>query len=42
MEKDPHEIAIWMIEALDRRREALGIHKKKERVLFDMAMRREL
>ncbi|MDD5153510.1 MAG: anaerobic carbon-monoxide dehydrogenase catalytic subunit [Desulfovibrionales bacterium] len=42
MENDPHDIARWMIEALDKRREALGIHKKKERVLFDMAMRREL
>jgi len=42
MENDPHDIARWMIEALDQRREALGIHKKKERVLFDMAMRREL
>jgi carbon-monoxide dehydrogenase catalytic subunit len=42
MENDPHDIARWMIEAIDKRREALGIHKKKERVLFDMAMRREL
>ncbi|MFH1147358.1 MAG: anaerobic carbon-monoxide dehydrogenase catalytic subunit [Pseudomonadota bacterium] len=42
MEDGPHEMAIWMIEAIDRRREALGINKKKERVLFDMAMRREL
>jgi len=42
MENDPNDIARWMIEAIDKRREALGIHKKKERVLFDMAMRREL
>lgn len=42
MEKGPHEMARWMIDAIDRRREALGINKKKERVLFDMAMRREL
>jgi carbon-monoxide dehydrogenase catalytic subunit len=42
MAEKPQDIARWMIEALDSRREALGIHKKKERVLFDMAMRREL
>lgn len=42
MEDGPQAIARGMIEAIDRRREALGIHKKKERVLFDMAMRREL
>lgn len=42
MAEKPQDIARWMIEALDSRREGLGIHKKKERVLFDMAMRREL
>lgn len=42
MAEKPHDIAKWMIEAIDLRRENLGIHKKKERVLFDMAMRREL
>lgn len=41
-ERDPYEIARIMIEHIDKKREALGIHKKKERVLYDMAMRREL
>jgi len=41
-ERDPHEIARIMIEHIDKKREALGIHEKKERVLYDMAMRREL
>jgi carbon-monoxide dehydrogenase catalytic subunit len=31
-----------MIRAIDHKRELLGIQEKKERVLFDMAMRREL
>jgi carbon-monoxide dehydrogenase catalytic subunit len=31
-----------MIAAIDEKREALGINKKKERVLMDMAMRRDL
>jgi carbon-monoxide dehydrogenase catalytic subunit len=35
-------MAQMMIRAIDERREALGIQEKKERVLFDMAMRREL
>lgn len=39
---DPVEMAQLMIQAIDKRREALGIQEKKERVLFDMAMRREL
>lgn len=42
VEDTPEELAQWMIKAIDRRREALGIHQKKERVLFDMAMRREM
>ena len=29
-----------MIEHIDKKREALGIDKARERVLFDMAMRR--
>ena len=31
-----------MIAAIEEKREALGINKKKERVLLDMAMRREI
>ncbi len=41
-ERDPYEIAKLMIQHIDKKREALGIHKEKERVLYDMAMRREL
>jgi carbon-monoxide dehydrogenase catalytic subunit len=39
---DPKEIARLMIEKIDAKREALGINKKSERVLFDMEMRRDL
>jgi len=42
VEEDPTEMAQMMIRAIDKKREALGIQEKKERVLFDMAMRREL
>lgn len=42
VEKDPIKLARKMIAAIDEKREALGINKKKERVLMDMAMRREL
>ncbi len=42
VEEDPTEMARMMIQAIDKKREALGIQEKKERVLFDMAMRREL
>jgi carbon-monoxide dehydrogenase catalytic subunit len=38
----PEKIAQAMIAAIDGKREALGINKKKERVLMDMAMRREI
>jgi carbon-monoxide dehydrogenase catalytic subunit len=31
-----------MIAHIDRKRKALGIDKTRERVLFDMAMRRDL
>ena len=31
-----------MIAHIDERRRALGLDKKKERVLMDMAMRREM
>ena len=40
--KKPLEIARLMISAIDSKREALGINKKKDRVLFDMDMRRDL
>jgi len=38
----PHEMAHMMIEHIDKKRKALGIDKARERVLFDMAARREL
>lgn len=41
-EPDPIEAAHKMIEHIDRKRKALGIDKARERVLFDMAKRREL
>ena len=40
--KEPLEIARLMIEKIESKRDALGINKKKERVLFDMDMRRDL
>lgn len=39
---DPREMAKMMIEHIDKKRKALGIDKARERVLFDMAARREL
>jgi len=42
VEDDPVKMAEKMIRRIDKGREALGIHEKKERVLYDMAMRREL
>ena len=42
VESDPIKHAHAMIAAIDEKREALGINKKKERVLMDMAMRRDL
>ena len=39
---DPHEMAQLMIAHIDKKRHALGIDKARERVLFDMAARREL
>jgi carbon-monoxide dehydrogenase catalytic subunit len=36
------EMAKLMIDHIDKKREALGIHKKRERVLYDMEMRRHL
>ncbi|MCL5266301.1 MAG: anaerobic carbon-monoxide dehydrogenase catalytic subunit [Chloroflexi bacterium] len=38
----PAEVASLMIDHIDKKRRALGIHERRERVLFDMAMRREL
>jgi carbon-monoxide dehydrogenase catalytic subunit len=37
-----NDFANKMIDKIDQKRAALGLDKKKERVLFDMAMRREL
>ena len=41
-EPDPLKTAKLMIEHIDKKRKALGIDKARERVLYDMAMRREL
>jgi carbon-monoxide dehydrogenase catalytic subunit len=41
-EADPEMMAKKMIAHIDSKRQALGIDKARERVLFDMAMRREL
>ena len=41
-EPDPLQGAKLMIEHIDKKRKALGIDKARERVLYDMAMRREL
>jgi carbon-monoxide dehydrogenase catalytic subunit len=40
--QDPEEMAKRMIAHIDKKRKALGIDKGRERVLYDMAMRREL
>ncbi|MEN8189863.1 MAG: carbon monoxide dehydrogenase, partial [Thermodesulfobacteriota bacterium] len=42
VESDPVALAQAMIKAIDGKREALGINKKQDRVLFDMEMRRDL
>ena len=42
IEPDPIKAAHMMIEHIDKKREALGIDKARERILYDMAMRREL
>lgn len=42
VEEDPIKMAHLMIEHIDKKREALGINKKQERVLYDMAMRRDM
>ena len=41
-EEDPIKLAHKMIKAIDEKREALGINKKQDRVLFDRGMRRNL
>jgi carbon-monoxide dehydrogenase catalytic subunit len=41
-EPDPVKAAQLMIAQIDKKRKALGIDKARERVLFDMAKRREL
>ncbi len=40
--KTPKEMAEMMLDHIAEKRRALGIHKKKERVLYDMEMRRQL
>ena len=40
--KDPYEMAAMMIAHIDKKRKELGIDKSRERVLTDMATRREL
>ncbi|HTY24488.1 MAG TPA: anaerobic carbon-monoxide dehydrogenase catalytic subunit, partial [Desulfomonilaceae bacterium] len=42
VEKDPYEMARRCIAHIDSKRKALGIDKARERVLMDMAMRREI
>ncbi|MBU0995066.1 MAG: anaerobic carbon-monoxide dehydrogenase catalytic subunit [Proteobacteria bacterium] len=39
---DPHEMARLMIEHIDKKRKALGIDKARDRILVDMADRRQL
>ena len=39
---DPYEMARMMIEHIDRKRQALGIDKSRERVLVDMDTRRQM
>jgi len=41
-EKDPLKAAHLMIAHIDKKRKALGIDKARERVLFDMNMRRDI
>ncbi|GFP19479.1 hypothetical protein HKBW3S03_00984 [Candidatus Hakubella thermalkaliphila] len=42
MATTPKEMAEIMIAHIDSKRKALNIDKKRERILYDMAMRREL
>ncbi|MCM8802071.1 MAG: anaerobic carbon-monoxide dehydrogenase catalytic subunit [Candidatus Omnitrophica bacterium] len=41
-ENDPDKMADLMLKHIDEKRKKLGIDKARERVLYDMAMRREL
>jgi carbon-monoxide dehydrogenase catalytic subunit len=41
-EPDPIRAAHLMIAHIDKKRKALGIDQARERVLYDMEMRREL
>jgi carbon-monoxide dehydrogenase catalytic subunit len=41
-EPEPKKMADMIIQHIDEKRKALGIDKARERILFDMAMRREL
>jgi carbon-monoxide dehydrogenase catalytic subunit len=41
-EPDPYKMAKLIIDHINKKREALGIMEKKERVLFDMEARRQL
>jgi len=41
-EPDPGKMAAMIIDHINRKRKKLGIAKKKERVLYDMEMRRDL
>ena len=41
-EPDPIKAAHLMIDHIDKKRKALGIDKARERVLYDMEMRREM
>ena len=41
-ESDPLIMAQKMIAHIDSKRKALGIDKSRERILYDMAMRRDL
>jgi carbon-monoxide dehydrogenase catalytic subunit len=42
VEKDPHEMAKRCLARIDAARSNLGIDKARERVLMDMAMRRDM
>jgi carbon-monoxide dehydrogenase catalytic subunit len=41
-ESDPIKAARLMIEHIDKKRKSLGLDKARERILYDMAMRREM
>ena len=40
--QDPHDIAQLMINHIDKKRQALGLDKARERVLMDMSDRRSI